>query len=179
MTDYLEQKATQAEFARLVGISQQAVSKQLDKGAIHAGETLREWLLQYCNHLRDQAAGRGGSQQESLASAKTEEAEVKTALNRLTYQERLGTLILGDDVGYALSDWAGYANREFRSGTEKIVELIENEHSVSVNREAVKNIVGPTTERIQGYAEKLGAAFVARDGAVQPAEECADSRVAE
>ncbi len=179
MSNHLDRKATQAEFAKLVGISQQAASKQLDKGAIKAGETLREWLLTYCDRLRDQAAGRGGSQQESLASAKTEEAQVKTALNRLTYQEKLGTLVLGDDVGYALSDWAGYANREFRSGTEKIVELIENEHSISVNREAVKNIVGPTTERIQGYAEKLGAAFIARDGAVQPTEERTDSRMAE
>ena len=179
MDDYLDKRATQAEFAKLVGVSQQAISKQLDKGALHAGETLREWLLRYCNHLRDQAAGRGGSQQESLAAAKTEEAQVKTALNRLEYQKKLGVLVVADDVGYALNDWAGYANREYLSGVERGVGLIKNENGVSVDRESVKNIVGPTVGRIQGYAEKLGAAFVAREGAVQPAEERADRRVAE
>ena len=175
MNEFLNQKATQVVFAELVGVSQQSISKQLDKGVLHSGQTLGEWLIRYCKRLRDEAAGRGGSQQESLAIAKTEEANVKTALNRLAYHEKKDTIILDRDVGYVLNDWAGYANREYKSGIEKIVQSIESEHRVSVDRSMVNNIAGSTTERIQGYASKLGSALVKSGGAVQPAEEYTDS----
>ncbi len=58
--------------------------------------------LAYIARLRETEGGRGGSQQESLAAAKTEEAQVRTALNRLAYNEKLATLVLADDVLFAI-----------------------------------------------------------------------------
>ena len=178
---------TQSEIANHLDMSERNARDVLN-GLAEKNNQSKDWWkkasidevrIAYIRDLRDKAAGRGGSQQESLATAKTEEAQVKTALNRLTYQEKLGTLVLADDVGYALNDWAGYANREYKSGIEKIIQSVESAHGISVDREMVNNVAGSTTERIQGYAGKLCTAVVERDGDIQPAEAGGDSGVVE
>ncbi len=124
--------------------------------------TMQEVRIAYILDLREKAAGRGGSMQESLSVARTEEAQMKTALNRLAYHEKLGTLVLANDAGYALNDWAAYANREYLSGIEKLVSSIEDETDISVSRKTVDNIVIPMLERIQQYAKKLGDGLINR-----------------
>ena len=56
-----DQQVTQAEFGRLVGISQQAVSDLVRAGVLVDGASEAEWLLAYCARLREQAAGRAGA----------------------------------------------------------------------------------------------------------------------
>lgn len=58
LTDHV----SQAFFGDAVGISQPVVSKLLSDGILPAGGTLGEWLLAYCHRLREQAAGRLGSE---------------------------------------------------------------------------------------------------------------------
>lgn len=60
MFDELDQKATASGFGRLVGKSQQAISKHVGSGLLISGQTYREWLKRYCDHLSTHAAGRGG-----------------------------------------------------------------------------------------------------------------------
>lgn len=55
--DFLDQRATQSGFARLVGVSQPSIHYHVGR-ALHMGETYRTWLLAYCEHLRYEAAGR-------------------------------------------------------------------------------------------------------------------------
>jgi len=155
----LNDQATQTAFGELVGASQQAVSKHVKSGTLELGETYATWLKKYCAKIRDEAAGRGGSEQESLARAKIDEAGVKTALGRLEYNKKLGELVLASEVEIALNDWAGYSNREYKSGSEKLIQKIEGEHRIVIDREMVTEIVGATAERIQSYAEKLGEAI--------------------
>lgn len=52
----------QAVFGDAVGISQPVVSKMISDGILPAGGTFGEWLLAYCHRLREQAAGRLGSE---------------------------------------------------------------------------------------------------------------------
>ena len=56
----MEQQATQASLAALVGVTQPTISKLMADGKIPAAGTLGELLLAYCQRLRDQAAGRLG-----------------------------------------------------------------------------------------------------------------------
>ena len=58
----LDAVASQTGFAALLNVSQQTISKQYKKGVLHNGGTYREWLVQYTTHLREEAAGRGGSE---------------------------------------------------------------------------------------------------------------------
>ena len=57
MTD-LDLPATHSGFARLIGVSQQAVSAAVKGGLLRRGGTVREWLLAYCANLRKNATGR-------------------------------------------------------------------------------------------------------------------------
>lgn len=83
----LLEPCTQQAFGDLVGISQQAVSDHLASGEMIPGESAGEWLRDYCEHLREQAAGRGADgelayQRGELARVSRERAEIKLALER-------------------------------------------------------------------------------------------------
>lgn len=54
----LTKKITQANFAKLVGITQPAVSSLVARGILKVGDAGDIWLLAYCSHLRETAAGR-------------------------------------------------------------------------------------------------------------------------
>lgn len=82
----LNDTCTQQEFGDLVGISQPAVSDLLARGVLHPGEKADIWLVDYCAHLREQAAGRGGD--GVLASNRAEESRVRRELLEIKLAER-------------------------------------------------------------------------------------------
>lgn len=59
----LSKPMLQKDFAKLVGVSQQAVSMLHRQGRLKAGGTAGEWLSGYISNLREQAAGRKGAAQ--------------------------------------------------------------------------------------------------------------------
>lgn len=62
----LDQQVSQAEFAQMIGVSEARVSQLVGEGIIVRGDTAHEWLVAYCERLRDQAAGRAGSETGGL-----------------------------------------------------------------------------------------------------------------
>jgi phage terminase Nu1 subunit (DNA packaging protein) len=90
----LDRPCRQADFGVLVGISQPAVSDLVSRGVLADGATAGEWLLAYCHRLREQAAGRLGSEvggldlaQERAALAREQRLgiEIKNAVLRGEY----------------------------------------------------------------------------------------------
>jgi len=77
----LDDTCTQQQFGELVGVSQQAVSDHLASGEMQPGETARHWLLDYCEHLREQAAGRGADGE--LARERTKATQVSRERNEI------------------------------------------------------------------------------------------------
>ncbi|WP_123812277.1 hypothetical protein [Ottowia oryzae] len=82
-------KATQAEFASFVGISEARASQLASDGVLIAGGTLRDWTRAYCERLRGQAAGRASDndpmltdERARLVRAKREQAEIQLAEQR-------------------------------------------------------------------------------------------------
>src|SRR5699024_5329038 len=53
----ITKKISQAKFAQLVGITQPAVSGLISRGILKVGDIGSDWLLAYCGHLREVAAG--------------------------------------------------------------------------------------------------------------------------
>ena len=89
MTD-LHAPCTQAAFGELIGVSQPAVSEMVTREILTPGQTAHQWLLAYCAHMREQAAGRGADgelafQRSELARVSRERAEIKLALERRQY----------------------------------------------------------------------------------------------
>lgn len=86
MTD-LDSAMSQAAWGGLVGVSQQAVSDLLARGVIRQGDTARTWLLAYCEHLRNVAAGRDpdgelSTERARVARATAEKIEMQNAVTR-------------------------------------------------------------------------------------------------
>lgn len=86
----LDRPLTQAEFGALVGITQQAVSDLQARGVIATGQPLATWLLAYCNHLREVAAGRDpdgqlASERTRLAREQADRMAMRNAVDRKEY----------------------------------------------------------------------------------------------
>lgn len=90
----LQQPIAQAEFAELVGVSEARVSQLISEGVIVRGDTAQEWLVAYCERLRDQAAGRMGDgvggldlvqERAALAREQREGQAIKNAVARREY----------------------------------------------------------------------------------------------
>lgn len=131
--------------------------------------SLDEIRTAYIRDLRGKAAGRGGSQLEQLNRARIDDLQQKSANGRLAYHEKLRSLIPASEAERVLSDWASFANREYLGGLERIIQEIESVQKLTVDRTVVAKVAGPTTERIAGYARKLGAELVGSSGEIQPA----------
>ncbi|MBL4835749.1 MAG: hypothetical protein JKY26_17500 [Pseudomonas sp.] len=126
--------------------------------------TLDEIRIAYIRDLREKAAGRGGSNIDELNKARLEEMQVKSANGRLQYHEKLGTLVQAEAAQHCLVDWASFANREYSGGIERLIQEIESVNKITIDRSVVIKVAGATTERIAGYAEKLGAQLVGGSG---------------
>lgn len=81
----------QAEFGALVGISQPAVSDLVRRRVLPDNASGDEWLLAYCDHLREVAAGRGGDNALELAAERArlakEQADKIAMANAVTRGE--------------------------------------------------------------------------------------------
>ncbi len=88
----LDAPCTQAAFGELIGVGQPAVSDMVARQVLRPSDTARQWLLAYCAHMREQAAGRGADgelafQRSELARVSRERAEIKLAKERGEYAE--------------------------------------------------------------------------------------------
>lgn len=81
--ELLRMRVSQADFARLIGVSEARVSQMVADGIIPAGGELGLWLALYCERLREQAAGRGQEltiERAALAKAQRIGQEIKNAV---------------------------------------------------------------------------------------------------
>lgn len=109
VTPLLDQPTSQADFAELVGVSEARVSQLMADGVMQRGGTVHEWLLAYCERLRDQAAGRTGDgaggldlvqERAALARSQREAQDLKNAVARGEFAP-IG--LLADVLGRAAS----------------------------------------------------------------------------
>lgn len=105
MVTGLSTPMTQAQFGDLVGISQQAVSDLVRRGVLADGATGDEWLLAYCDHLREVAAGRGGDAAKELSAERArlarEQADKIAMQNAVTRGELAPAYLLEEVLSRA------------------------------------------------------------------------------
>ncbi len=105
---YFDAHISQAEFAQMVGVSEASISKRVSEGVLQRGDNAHAWLIAYCEHLRDQAAGRLGDsmgldlvqERAALARSQREAQDLKNAVARGEYAP-IG--LLADVLGEAAS----------------------------------------------------------------------------
>ena len=92
---------TQAKFGRLVGVSQSAVSDMQARGVLPAEGIGHAWVLAYCEHLREIAAGRmSETGDDGLTAERTrltkEQADAQEMKNAVTRGELAPVAVLED-----------------------------------------------------------------------------------
>lgn len=109
VTPLLNQVVSQADFAEMVGVSEARVSQLMADGVMPRGGNAHEWLLAYCDRLRDQAAGRAGAEsggldlvQERAALARSQR-EAQDLKNAVARGEFAPVGLLADVLGRASS----------------------------------------------------------------------------
>lgn len=97
----LYETPTQQGFGDVIGVGQSAVSEMVARGILRAGGTGAEWILDYCTHMREVAAGRVGNgdldlvtERAGLAKAQRERIEMQNAVTR----RELAPVILIEEV---------------------------------------------------------------------------------
>lgn len=151
----LDQPISQGRFGRLVGTSQQAVSKRVDDGLLREAAPLGEWLKSYCGKLREEASGRGDEDSKALTRAKTREAEAKAAMGELNYHRELRQLVPVDEVEPLLETWAVTARSEAQHAVEKTIAAIESKYGIEVERELYDEHLRAAFAVIASYPENL------------------------
>ena len=111
----LERQGSQAELAELIGVSEGRVSQIMSDGIVERGLTLSVQLRQYCEWLREVAAGRqsmevGGldlvQERAALAREQRHGIELKNAVAR---GEFAPIALLSEVLATASTDAMGYA----------------------------------------------------------------------
>lgn len=155
----LSDEATQSGFARLVGTSQQAISKHVQSGVLEQGASYGTWLQVYCERLRTEAAGRQVSsarERRDMAQALESEANAQLKMRELYRQDRL--ILDVDSVRRVLSEWASIGKNEFLGAVDNIITAIESRHAITVDREPLQPDVDAALRAIGSYEfEPAGA----------------------
>lgn len=105
----LDQQVSQAEFAQMIGVSEARASQLVSEGVIVRGDTAHEWLVAYCERLRDQAAGRlgegtGGLDLVQERAALAREQRIGQAIKNGVARKEFGPVgLLADVLGTASS----------------------------------------------------------------------------
>lgn len=152
----LDAPASQSGFARLVGVSQQAISKQVKSGVLTSGETNGEWLRAYCHHLRTEAAGRVADNDKTLTDQRLKESEQKTLQLAISNSKELGYLVPVVEVGNAVNQVFTDVSTEMTNAAIRIQERLESELSVTVNDELIFGPISDAAANIAATARKLG-----------------------
>ncbi|HEB93122.1 MAG TPA: hypothetical protein ENI94_06575 [Gammaproteobacteria bacterium] len=158
MSDFLELldvQVSQAELGRVLGVTKQAISKQVGNGVLAPEGTLLDWLRSLFVHLRDEAAGRGGDEQQNLSRARQREAEANAQLKELQYHKEVGNLVPLSEIEPLLESWAVAARSETQSAVEKIVAAIQSQHEIEVDQEMVNEQLGHAFKAIADYPKGI------------------------
>jgi terminase small subunit / prophage DNA-packing protein len=85
----LEKPTSQRRFAQIIGVSEAAVSQMVARGLLEKEQTLGQWLLAYCEDMREKAAGRAAAgdldlatERAALARASREKIDLQNAVTR-------------------------------------------------------------------------------------------------
>lgn len=148
----LDNKATQAEFAELVGASQPAIHKHVISGTLKPGATFRQWLQAYTVKLRDEAAGRVVTDQRAeLDRAKTREALANAQSKELALYREYQLILEKSQVMEAMSAWIALAKSEYTNSIEKILAMLESRHNITIERTDIDGITDAAMRTIGDF----------------------------
>lgn len=135
----LNVQMSQEDFGELIGVSQQTVSSLLNRGALSPGGSARQWLHQYCGHIREIAAGRISTEGSAdliaertrLAKEQADKVAMQNAERRAEVAPvatmEMVLAATGSKVGKILDTIPGLVRRRVPGIGSDVIEAIESD----------------------------------------------------
>lgn len=133
----LSEKAKQTEFADLVGTTQPAIAKLVNKGVLVKGESYKTWLLSYAHRLRTEAGGRGADNSARLTEARIAESHENTLSKRQDRLQKAGLLVVMSDIIHVIEEQGLSIQQKWLGAGDRIVQSIESTHKIEIDDELV------------------------------------------
>jgi len=148
----LDDKATQAGFARLVGTSRQSISKRFSEGEFVEGETYQQWLTVYIERLRDEAAGRSDKE---LAAIRARKELAQARREELELSKEYKLVVEAIDLEPALVSLVKDIQSLVMEAGNKSLQAIESKHSIRLDDELILGHLRAALGNIAGGADQL------------------------
>ncbi|MDQ7981361.1 helix-turn-helix domain-containing protein [Paraburkholderia sp. SARCC-3016] len=143
---------TQAVIAEHLGISQQAVSNQLNRLEIDwRSASLDEIRLAYIEHLRGLAAGNRSENGIDLVAERAMTERITRELKLLELAEKRNQLVNATQLEVAYGQMVDSFRAELLSLPEKIVDDIRTLHGIDVDVELVNEYVINALAELSGH----------------------------
>lgn len=147
MTVDLDAPAKPSALGTLIGVSERKVQEMVERGMLTQYATLGRWLLEYCAHMREQAAGRLAHNELGLTSERArlakEQADRLELRNREARRELAPVALIeevlakaGSEVAGILESIPGAVRRRDPSLSVQALAWIEEEIARARNRAA-------------------------------------------
>ena len=149
------------ELAQVFGISERTFSEYQKDPAFpisengSRGESNQYDTAQVTRYLILKAEEKAKSSSSAFAEAKTGQALADASLKRLQVHEKLGELIHKDDAYSMLSDWAKFANQQYKESFDRMILDLQSSHNFEVSKDDRARYITTTSERVRSYALKL------------------------
>lgn len=151
----LNEPCSQTDFSMLVGATPQAIQKRVSDGSLPSGRSAGQWLVVYCEQLRTAASGREVTDtRKRLEEAKTREAMANAQTKELELYRQQDLIMDRDQVCSAMEDWIALSRSEFVNSINKIIDMVEGAHGITVEREKLDEITEATTRIIADFSLK-------------------------
>jgi hypothetical protein len=166
---------TQQEIADHLGMSQQAVSAQLDKLGIDWRVASMDAIrLAYIEQLRGQAAGRMGADGTDLASERAMTERVDREIKMLTLAEKRGQLVNVSQLETELQNMVVAFRSELAARDDKLKDEIDALYGIELDRALIEEHTRAALEHLARYDPGGPGADQPADAADQAAEEADD-----
>lgn len=172
MKNELNQTVTQSRFAEMIGVSEARVSQLASDGVITSGATAGQWLLDYCHRLREQAAGRLGSEVGGLdlSQERAQLARHQSGIAELRLAEMRGELIRVDAVQQVLAGTLAGTRDRLLTVADRVAPIVAAETDPAAVHQAVYNEIHQALAQLAGAPLAIDRA--AQDvGGVQDGED--------
>lgn len=164
-----EEVMTQAGFGKLFGISQQAVSGLISRGVLTPGAPAGAWIIGYCSHLREVAAGRVAAGDLDLATERALLARANAAKLRMqndVTRRQLAPTHLLEEILAKAGNKAAAILETIPSAIQRRVPALSADDIAAIAREVAKASNMAASLTLSAFDDEARA-DVCNDAAVQ------------
>jgi len=174
MFSCLDEKATQAGFAQLVGVTKQAIGSRYSQGQFPADGTYGAWLKIYIESLRSEAAGRS---EKELASIRGRKELAQAMREEFELAKEMRMVVLIDDVAPGLSGILKEVQSNVIQAAKRSMHAIQSEHKIKLHDDVILEPLRAALRDVAGSADQLVATLENQPSRAVSAAFAADSGV--